>query len=149
MMNGMIFLVETFDGQSCHGWVTDETEARAICQRLQERDNGWEEQAWTVRPLQRAINSSDQLAAMRERERLLQEQLVEEIRRTTKWQDLYNREVHGLNNEGDAIGGEPAVGLKIRAEQAEQLLQQLRLLLNPPRDGGMAKCVGRGTWHLT
>lgn len=60
----------------------------------------------------------------------LRESLQDEIRRSTRFQDQYNREVLGLNNEGDAIGGEPARGLKHYAEDYFQLLRDLRELLD-------------------
>lgn len=38
----------------------------------------------------------------------------------------YQREVHGLNNEGDPIGGAPPFGLKRRAEAAEAEVARLQ-----------------------
>ena len=39
------------------------------------------------------------------------------------WRDKYNREVLGLNNEGDPIGGDPAYGLNHRIADLEQKLK--------------------------
>ncbi|WP_273687322.1 hypothetical protein [Ketogulonicigenium vulgare] len=38
------------------------------------------------------------------------------------WEDRHRRDVYGLNNEGDPIGGNPPVGWKARAERAEAAL---------------------------
>jgi hypothetical protein len=46
-----------------------------------------------------------------------------------EWRDRYNREVLGLNNEGDPIGGDPPRGLKHRCEWAETEVLRLRGLV--------------------
>ena len=51
--------------------------------------------------------------------------LFEEIRRADRLQDRYNREVLGLNNEGDPIGGDPPCGLKHRVEQLQNRDREL------------------------
>jgi len=52
--------------------------------------------------------------------------LCEEERQSKlQWADRYNREVLGVNNEGDAIGGEPAFGLKHKVEKLQARIAQL------------------------
>lgn len=41
------------------------------------------------------------------------------------WRDRYMREVEGLNNEGDPIGGEPAVGLRHTVERQKAALETM------------------------
>jgi len=60
----------------------------------------------------------------------------------TFWKDKYNREVEGLNNEGDAIGGEPPSGMRHHIEYLLKENERLRAfappeLANPQND---AKC---------
>ena len=45
------------------------------------------------------------------------EKIAELKRERDQARDRYNREVHGLNNEGDPIGGDPPCGLRDRAER--------------------------------
>ena len=54
------------------------------------------------------------------------ERLQEAIRRSMTWEDRYNRDVEGLNNEGDAIGGEPARGMRHYTGDYFELLRLLR-----------------------
>lgn len=42
------------------------------------------------------------------------------------WKDLYYREVEGLNNEGDPIGGEPACGLRQQVEALRKEIDELK-----------------------
>jgi len=51
------------------------------------------------------------------------------------WRDKYNREVLGLNNEGDPIGGDPAYGLKHSVTDLEKEVERLRALSQPVADG--------------
>ena len=41
------------------------------------------------------------------------------------WRERYMREVEGLNNEGDPIGGEPAMGLRQVAERQRAVIENL------------------------
>lgn len=66
----------------------------------------------------------------------LQESLVDEIRRSTRLMDQYNREVLGLNNEGDAIGGEPPRGLKHYAEAYFEQCRALERIIRDFQDTG-------------
>lgn len=45
--------------------------------------------------------------------------LIDAYTRATTWHDRYNRDVEGLNNEGDPIGGNPPEGLRQRVEQLQ------------------------------
>jgi len=54
--------------------------------------------------------------------------------RAVYWQDKYNRDVEGLNNEGDAIGGEPPSGLRHRVDYLLKENERLRSLLPPQPD---------------
>lgn len=56
------------------------------------------------------------------------EQITEAHRRAMFWQDKYNREVEGLNNEGDPIGGDPPCGLRHLAERFKALRWQIEPL---------------------
>ncbi len=60
-----------------------------------------------------------------------EELLHEEYKNTVLWKDLYNRDVNGLNNEGDAIGGEPARGMRYYVEYLRKENERLRSLLPP------------------
>lgn len=46
----------------------------------------------------------------------LQAVVAQNVRRAMAWEDRYNRDVLGLNNEGDPIGGDPPRGLKRMAQ---------------------------------
>lgn len=61
----------------------------------------------------------------------LQERMLLTHKRAVYWQDLYNRDVEGLNNEGDAIGGEPARGMRYYIEYFRKENERLRSLLPP------------------
>jgi len=62
-----------------------------------------------------------------------------------EWKDLYNRDVEGLNNEGDAIGGEPARGMRYYVEYFRKENERLRSLLPPePPDTQNQACAGVG-----
>lgn len=41
------------------------------------------------------------------------------------WHDRYMRDVEGLNNEGDPIGGEPAMGLRQVVERQQAAINEL------------------------
>ena len=62
----------------------------------------------------------------------LQDDLAEEIRRSMRLEDRYNRDVEGLNNEGDAVGGEPACGMRHLSERYRQLVSALNDLIDDP-----------------
>lgn len=44
------------------------------------------------------------------------------------WYDKYQRDVEGLNNEGDPIGGDPPRGLRHLAEDGKAAISALRSL---------------------
>jgi len=54
---------------------------------------------------------------------------IAELRRAveenTNWYDKYQRDVEGLNNEGDPIGGDPPRGLRHIAAEARELRVEL------------------------
>ncbi len=64
-------------------------------------------------------------------EEVLTESISHAYEREMYWHDKYNREVEGLNNEGDAIGGEPPCGLRHIVEHLRKENERLRSLLPP------------------
>ncbi len=52
--------------------------------------------------------------------------LEQAIKERNYWHDLYFREVHGLNNEGHPIGGEPASGLIHEVQRLKNELKDER-----------------------
>ena len=63
----------------------------------------------------------------------------------TYWRDLYNRDVEGLNNEGDPIGGDPPRGMRYYVEYFRKENERLRSLLPPePPDTEIQACAGAG-----
>lgn len=78
------------------------------------------------RELHMQVIASDGQAQMAYEEQKRIEELEGQLAAMTAERDRleqrYQREVLGLNNEGDPIGGHPPIGLKARAEAAEAKL---------------------------
>lgn len=53
------------------------------------------------------------------------------------WKERYIREVEGLNNEGDPIGGDPPSGLRHQVEALKIQVFNLESLLDELRKGGL------------
>lgn len=64
-------------------------------------------------------------------------------------EDRYNREVLGLNNEGDPIGGEPVGGYKADLARLQQRADQLEALLLAATPSKVCKCRACGSTSLT
>lgn len=43
---------------------------------------------------------------------------------TVNWHDKYMRDVEGLNNEGDPIGGDPACGMRHRIDALKKQIEE-------------------------
>lgn len=61
--------------------------------------------------------------------RLTRDERDAAIARASQLEDLRQREVFGLNNEGDPIGGDPPAGWKPRAVKADAALSECRVAL--------------------
>ena len=74
--------------------------------------------------MQVLVSDSQAQMAYEEQKRIeeLEAQLAAMTAERDRLEQRYQREVLGLNNEGDPIGGHPPIGLKARAEAAEAKL---------------------------
>jgi hypothetical protein len=70
------------------------------------------------------------LAKLQNRIEELEAQLAAMTAERDRLEQRYQREVLGLNNEGDPIGGPPPIGLKARAEAAEAKLARVIEIAN-------------------